>query len=78
MNLAGANTVTIPPNATAAFNVNSRLDFVQIGAGQTTFVAGAGVTLRSKNGLKLSGQFSAASIYKRAADDWVLFGDLTT
>lgn len=78
MNLATANTVTVPPFSTVAIPVGSTIDIIQYGAGQTTIVAGAGVTLRSSgNKLKLSGQYSGASLYKRATDEWIVIGDLT-
>ena len=35
MDVASANTVTIPTNASVAFPIGSRFDIVQIGAGQT-------------------------------------------
>ncbi|MFC2248554.1 carbohydrate-binding protein [Labrys portucalensis] len=77
MNNAGANTLTIPANATVAFPVNSRIDLSQFGAGQTTIAADAGVTIRSAGGkLKLTGQYSGATLYKRGTDEWVLIGDL--
>lgn len=77
-NNAAANTVTIAANATTPIPVNSRVDIVQYGAGQTTIVAASGVTIRNKYGLKLSGQYAAVSLYKRATDEWVAFGDTTT
>lgn len=77
MNNAGANTLTIPANASVAFPVNSRIDLSQFGAGQTTIAADAGVTIRSAGGkLKLTGQYSGATLYKRGTDEWVLVGDL--
>jgi hypothetical protein len=76
-NNASANTVTVPPNSSAAFPVNSRIDLSQYGAGQTTIAAGAGVTIRSAGGkLKLSGQYSAGTLWKRASDEWQLVGDI--
>lgn len=73
-----ANTLTIPLNASVAFPVNTRIDIVQFGAGQTTVVAESGVTIRSVAGnLKLSNQYSAATLYKRGPDEWVLVGDLS-
>lgn len=79
MNVASANNFTIPPNSSVAFPVNTRIDLVQYGAGQTTIVAGAGVTLRSSGAkLKLTGQYSGASLYKRDTDEWVVIGDLAT
>jgi len=75
---ATAVTITVPPNSSQAFPVNSRLDFWQKGAGQITVAAGAGVTIRSSGGkLKLSGQYSAATLTKIATDEWLLFGDIT-
>lgn len=78
MNVVGANNFTVPANATVAFPIKTRIDLVQYGSGQTTVVAAPGVTIRSSGGkLKLSGQFSGATLYKRGTDEWVLIGDLT-
>ena len=79
MNVAGANNLTVPLNATQAFPIKTRIDLVQIGVGQTTVVATGGVTIRSKGGaLKLSAAYSGATLYKRGTDEWVLIGDITT
>jgi hypothetical protein len=68
-----AITVTIDNNLTAG----QRIDFVQTGAGQITFAAGAGVTLNSKGAkLKTAAQYSAASILCLASGSYVLIGDL--
>jgi hypothetical protein len=72
MNNAAANTLTIPPNSSVAFPLNTTLDIVQYGAGATSLVAGAGVTLRG--GLVSNGQYTGWSIYKRSDDEWVLTG----
>ena len=78
MNSASANTVTIPLNSSVAFAIGTTLDIIQYGAGQTTIVATGGVTLRSKGAaLKLTGQYSGATLYKRGTDEWVVVGDLT-
>jgi hypothetical protein len=78
MNVAGANNLTVPLNSTVAFPVGARIDVTQIGAGQTTIVATGGVTIRQRESkLKLAGQYAGASLYKRATDEWVLFGDLS-
>jgi hypothetical protein len=78
MNLAGANTLTIPPNSSVAFPLQTYINCSQIGAGATTITAGAGVTIRNRLGLKLGGQYAAAGLYKRGTDEWVASGDLTT
>jgi hypothetical protein len=73
-----AITLNIPTNAVAAFPVGTRIDIVQIGAGQVT-VGGAGVTIRSSGSkLKLTGQYSGATLWKKATDEWYLIGDIAT
>ena len=77
VNNASANNLTVPPNSSVAFPIGTQIDLVQYGAGQTTVVAGSGVTIRSKGAaLKLTGQYSGATLYKRGTDEWVLVGDL--
>jgi hypothetical protein len=78
MNNASANTLTVPPNSSVAFPVGAQILVLQTGAGQTTVAAGAGVTVNSKDGnLKLSAQWCAATLIKRATDSWVVVGDLS-
>lgn len=81
MNVASANTVTIPTDATYSYPIGASLDFQQMGAGQTSFVTtGLTVQAASVNGtqaLKLRGQFSVATALKTAANTWAIFGDLT-
>lgn len=77
MTVATANTVTVPPNSTAAFPVGTVVGVEQLGAGTTTVAAGAGVTLRSRgNLLSLAGQYAVVSLRKLAADEWIVTGDL--
>lgn len=72
------NTITVPAESSVNFPVGSTVDVVQFGTGQTTFVADVGVTIRSAGSkLKLTSQYSGATLYKRGADDWVLIGDLS-
>jgi hypothetical protein len=62
-----------------AFPVGTIIEVLQLGAGQTTIVAGSGVTIRSPGGKsKLSGQYSSASLRKRGTNEWVLNGDITS
>lgn len=78
MNKATANNLTVPPNADVAFVIGTYIEVTQYGAGQTTLVAGSGVTIRSKSGnLKITGQYSGATLYKRATNEWVALGDLS-
>lgn len=78
MTNASANTLTVPPNADVAFPTNTRIDVLQYGAGQTTIAAGSGVTIYSSGSkLKLTGQYSGATLWKKATNTWVLIGDLS-
>lgn len=78
MNKATANDLTVPPNSSVAFEVGTIIEVMQYGAGQTTVVAGGGVTLRSSGGkLKLMAQYSAASLRKIATDEWAVAGELS-
>jgi len=77
-NVGAANTITVPPNSSIAFPIGTKIDIAQYGAGQTTIVPGIGVTVRSAGGaLKLSAQYSGATIVKIGTDEWYLFGDIT-
>lgn len=77
MNNGSANTLTVPNNSTAAFPVASVIEVVQYGAGATTIAAAGGVTIRSAGGvLGLRAQYSGATLYKRATNEWVLVGDI--
>ena len=78
MNVGSANNLTVPLNSSQPFPIGTTIDVIQYGTGQTTIVATGGVTIRSKEGnLKLTGQYSGATLYKRGTDEWVVIGDLT-
>ncbi len=77
MGSASALTLTIPTNATVAYPVGTSLDILQTGAGQVTIAGAAGVTVNATPGLKLRTQWSSATLFKRAENTWVVFGDLT-
>lgn len=78
MNVASANNLTIPANASVAYPVDTYLNVEQYGAGQTTLVPDTGVTIRSRNGLKLGGQYAMATLHKIGTNEWMAGGDLTT
>jgi len=78
MNVGSANNLVIPTNTAYAFPVGTQIVLIQIGAGQTTFVPASGVTVSSAGGkLKLTGQYSGATIIKKGTNEWYLFGDIT-
>jgi hypothetical protein len=79
MEVATANVLTIPTNATVAFPIGTEIRVTQLGTGQTTITPAAGVTLRSNGGKdKTTGQYSVATLFKRGLNEWYLFGDITT
>lgn len=74
---ASAATLTIPTNATVAFDIGTTITVLQTGAGQITIAGAGGVTVNSAGSrLKLTQQWSACTLIKRATNTWVAFGDL--
>jgi hypothetical protein len=72
-----AATITIPLNSAVAFPVGTSIDILQTSTGQVTIAGDAGVTVNSTPGLKLRTQWSTATLFKRATNTWVVYGDLT-
>ena len=67
----------MPTNASVAFDIGDQVNLLQLGAGQVT-VGGAGVTIRSSGSkLKLTGQYSVATVVQIAADTWMAVGNLS-
>ena len=76
INNVGATTLTIPTDASVAFPVGTYILVMQTGAGQVTIAPFDGsVTVNSTPGLKLRAQWSSATLFKRAANLWVVMGD---
>lgn len=80
MQVSSSNTLTVPPNSSVPFPIGTQIHILQVGTGQTTIVAGSGVTINATPGLKLRAQWSSAMLIKRSVggglDTWVLVGDL--
>ena len=75
---ASSITLTIPTNATVAFDVGTVVNVVQLGAGQVTIAGAGGVTVNSEGSkLKLKGQYAVASLLKTATNTWVALGNLS-
>jgi hypothetical protein len=77
MGSASALTLTIPPASAVDYPIGTSIDILQTGAGQVTIAAGAGVTVNATPGLKLRTTWSSCTLFKRAANTWVVYGDLT-
>ena len=71
MNKASANNLTVPPNSSVAFDVGTQIVIEQRGAGTTTIVAGAGVTINAVT-LVMGTQYSTVVLVKQATDLWLL------
>ena len=73
---SSANTVTIPTNASVAFDVGSVVTVIQIGAGVTTIEGATGVTVNgtSAGSVDISAQYQGVSLLKIATDTWVASG----
>jgi hypothetical protein len=74
---ATATTITIPTDATLNFPIGTSLDILQTSTGQVTIAGAGGVTVNATPGLKLRTTWSSATLFKRAANTWVVYGDLT-
>ena len=77
MNDPSPMNLTVPPNATEAFAVGSKLHIWQMGIGQVTVVAGGGVTIRTPTTLKIDTQYGTIQLWKRDTDEWVISGHLS-
>ena len=76
MSNGSGNTLTIPPNSSVDFPVNTQIDIIMKGAGVTSVTGGAGVTV---NGVStgtgaLDAQYKAVTIIQDADDNWFMFG----
>jgi hypothetical protein len=74
---ASGTTITIPAEASVNYPIGTTIDILQTNTGQVTIAGAAGVTVNATPGLKLRTRWSSATLMKRAADTWVVYGDLT-
>ena len=69
-------TVTLPQDSDVAIPIGARIDFLVINTGMATFAAGTGATANATPSLVSRAQWSAMTAIKRAANTWVVVGDL--
>jgi len=74
-----AVTVTVPTDDTngITYPVGTSIDLLRTNTGVVTIAAAVGVTVNATPGLTLRARWSSATLFKRAANTWVLMGDLT-
>jgi hypothetical protein len=70
-----AVTITVPADSTVNFPIGTSIDILRTNTGEVT-IAGSGATVNATPGLKLRDRWSSATLFKRGANLWVLFGDL--
>ena len=77
MNLAVANTITIPNDATVDFLIGARIYVQQTGVGQTSIVGDLGVTINSQQGiLSLAERYCMCELIKTAPNTWTIQGGI--
>lgn len=78
-NSASAGSLRIPTDALVAFQIGTVIEWFQMGVGQLTIVAvtPGTTTVRNSSSNTARAQNSSGAIRKRAANDWVLVGDVT-
>ena len=79
MDMATAMNVTVPSNATiggSGWPVGTVIQIMQMGIGQVNIVGG-GVSIYTSSSYTTRAQWSVITLRQRAANWWVLSGDLT-
>lgn len=74
--------ITIPPNASVAYPIGTKLTIIRGGAGGVSLVAGSGVTLTVAFEVYASppvirAQYGVVELIKTATNTWRVYGDLT-
>lgn len=75
---AGAIAVTIPANASVAYDVGTSLKFAGIGAGTVTITGATGVSINGSSGgsVVLDGQWAGVELTKLGTNSWLAVGKL--
>jgi hypothetical protein len=79
MGSASEITLSIPTDATLNYPIGTSIDVIQTSTGQVTIAAvtPGTTTVNGTPGLKLRGQWSSCTLFKRAANTWIVMGDLS-
>ena len=71
MTNSAASVLTIPPNASVAFDIGTRIQVIQLGAGAVTLTPGSAVTVSSLATTLAMAQYQVATLIKTATNTWV-------
>ena len=77
-NSASAIVITVPLDSTTNFSIGSKITIIRANSGAASVAGASGVTVNATPGLVLRAQWSAATLLKRAANSWLLMGDLSS
>lgn len=79
LSASSATTITVPTDASVAFDNGTQIMIVQTGAGQVTVAAATPATtsVNGANGLTTASQYSIISLIKTSTNNWVVGGDAT-
>jgi hypothetical protein len=81
MTSSSANTVYVPKDASVNFPIGTTITIASMGTGQTTIIAqedSITTVLVTENNYRLRTRYSVATLVKRAANQWLLYGDLSS
>lgn len=75
---AGAIAVTIPANASVAYDVGTSLKFAGIGVGAVTITGDTGVSINGSSGgsVAIDGQWGGVELTKLGTNSWLAIGKL--
>lgn len=74
---SSAVTVTIPTNASVAFDVGTEIEITRMGTGSVTIAGASGVTIDSLSSLTgISDQYGVVALKKLSTNEWLLAGAL--
>jgi hypothetical protein len=75
---AGTSVISVPTDASDNFPIGTVIQIIRVGAGevQVTAVTPGTTTVNNALGTRLRAQWSTATLRKRAANTWLLSGDL--
>lgn len=76
VNSSSAVTITVESDTGVNFPLGTVFTFVRVGTGEVTISAGSGATVNTSIGNRLRVQWSTATLRKRAANTWLLSGDI--
>jgi hypothetical protein len=77
-NSTSAVIISVPLESSVAFPIGSKITIIRANSGAASVAGVSGVTVNATPGLVLRAQWSAATLLKRAANTWILMGDLSS